>query len=54
MNSSPSAKSDNNGESIRQERREEKLRKKKERMKMHGKSLGKIYENVVRKRGRGS
>ena len=53
MNSSPSAKSDSNGGDIRQERREQKLRKKKERMKMHGKSLGKIYENAVKKRGRG-
>lgn len=34
----------------RQELREEKLRKKKERMKQHGKGLGKIYKDAVEKR----
>jgi hypothetical protein len=34
----------------RQERREEKLRKKRARMKMHGKGLGKIYMDAVKKR----
>jgi hypothetical protein len=34
----------------RQEAREEKLRKKKERMKQHGKGLGKIYRDAVEKR----
>jgi hypothetical protein len=34
----------------RQERREEKRRKKKERIKMHGKSIARIYADVVRKR----
>jgi hypothetical protein len=34
----------------RQDRREEKLRKKKERMKQHGKGLGKSYRDVVEKR----
>jgi hypothetical protein len=34
----------------RQEARDEKLRKKKERMKQHGKGLGKIYRDVVEKR----
>ena len=50
MNSSMSP--ENNTDDLRQRRREEKLRKKKERMKVHGKSLGKIYGNVVRKRTR--
>jgi hypothetical protein len=35
-----------------QEKREEKLRKKRERMKQHGKGLAKVYRNVVEKRGR--
>ena len=34
----------------RQERRAKKQRKKKERIPQHGKSLGKIYTNAVRKR----
>ena len=34
----------------RQERREKKQRKKKESIPQHGKSLGKIYTNAVRKR----
>ena len=34
--------------------REEKLRKKKQKIKQHGKGLGKIYQDAVRKRGRGS
>ena len=38
------------GEETRQGRRAEKLRKKRYRMKMHGKSLGKIYLDAVRKR----
>lgn len=37
-------------ERIRQEAREEKLRKKKERMKQHGKGLAKIYRDAVEKR----
>ena len=32
--------------------REEKLRKKKERIKKHGKGLGKIYKDVIEKRKR--
>jgi hypothetical protein len=40
-------------EKTRQEAREEKLRKKKERMKQHGKGLAKIYRDAVEKRGRG-
>ena len=39
-----------NGEETRQERRARKLRKKKERMKKHGKNLAAIYVNAVRKR----
>ncbi len=37
----------------RQERREKRLRKQRERMQQHGKTLGKIYTEVVRKRGKG-
>jgi hypothetical protein len=37
-------------EKTRQEAREEKLRKKKERMKQHGKGLAKVYRDVVEKR----
>jgi hypothetical protein len=37
-------------ERTRQEARDEKLRKKKERMKQHGKGLAKIYRDVVVKR----
>jgi len=37
-------------ERTRQAAREEKLRKKKERMKQHGKGLGKIYRDAVEKR----
>jgi hypothetical protein len=34
----------------RQERREEKLRKKRDRMPQHGRTLGKVYRNAVLKR----
>ncbi len=37
----------------RQERREKKLRKKRERIPQHGKSLGKVYTEAVRKRAKG-
>ncbi len=37
-------------EKTRQEAREEKLRKKKERMKQHGKGLAKIYRDAITKR----
>ena len=40
-------------ESTRQEIRAEKLRKKRQKIKQHGKGLGKIYENVVEKKGKG-
>ncbi|MBN1176096.1 MAG: hypothetical protein JXA51_00300 [Dehalococcoidales bacterium] len=40
----------NNGEDLRQARREEKKRKEKERMKKHGKSLGQIYRDAMEKR----
>lgn len=36
----------------RQERREKKLKKKRERMPQHGKSLGKVYKNAVSKRAK--
>lgn len=34
----------------RQERREKKLRKKRERMPQHGRTLGKVYRDAVLKR----
>jgi hypothetical protein len=39
-----------NGEKTRQERREEKLRGKRERMPKHGKNLARIYMEAVLKR----
>jgi hypothetical protein len=36
----------------RQQAREEKLRKKKQKIKQHGKGLGKIYRDAVEKRGK--
>jgi len=44
------APGENNKDGTRQDRREEKLRNKKERMKQHGKGLAKIYRDVVEKR----
>jgi len=43
---------ENNTDGIlpRQEKREKKLRKKKERIKQHGKGLGKIYKDAIEKR----
>ena len=38
----------------RQEARAEKLRKKKAKMKQHGKALGQIYKDAVEKRGKGN
>ena len=40
-------------EDIRQERREQKLRKKRERIPKHGKNLAKIYMDAILKRLRG-
>jgi len=40
-------------EDIRQERRAEKLRKKREQMKKHGKNLARIYMDAILKRLRG-
>jgi hypothetical protein len=37
----------------RQERREERLRKKREKMPQHGKSLARIYRDAILKRLRG-
>ena len=37
----------------RQERREKKLRKKRERMPKHGKNLARVYMNAILKRLRG-
>jgi hypothetical protein len=42
----------NDDEVTRQEAREDKLRKKKAKMKQHGKGLGKIYKDAVEKRGK--
>jgi hypothetical protein len=42
----------NDSERTRQEAREEKLRKKKQQIKQHGKGLGKIYKDAVEKRGK--
>ncbi len=40
-------------EDVRQERREQKLRKKRERIPKHGKNLAKIYMDAILKRLRG-
>ncbi len=40
-------------EEIRPKTREEKLRKKKQKIKQHGKGLGKIYRDAVEKQGKG-
>ena len=40
-------------ERTRQEAREEKLRKKKAKIKQHGKGLIKIYKDAISKRGKG-
>jgi len=40
-------------EETRQKAREEKLRKKRQKIKQHGKGLGKIYRDAVEKRGKG-
>ena len=44
MNNEPVAKE------TRQERREKRLKKKRERIPQHGRSLAKIYKNVILKR----
>ena len=41
------------GGDTRQERREKKLRKKRERMKKHGKGLARVYMDAIMKRLRG-
>jgi len=43
----------NNTDDTRQEHREKKLRKKKERIKQHGKGLGQIYKDAIEKRKKG-
>ena len=40
-------------EKTRQERREERLRKKREKMPQHGKSLARVYRDAILKRLRG-
>ena len=42
----------NDSEATRQAAREEKLRKKRQKIKQHGKGLGKIYRDAVEKRGK--
>ena len=44
---------DSEGTETRQERREQKLRKKRERMSQHGKGLARVYVDAVLKRLRG-
>ena len=44
----------NDDDVTRQEAREEKLRKKKAKIKQHGKGLGKLYKDAVEKREKGS
>jgi hypothetical protein len=39
-------------EETRREARDEKLRKKRQKIKQHGKGLGKIYRDAVEKRGK--
>jgi hypothetical protein len=56
MSSSPTPeKPGNNEDGIlpRKDRRAQKLRKQKARMKQHGKGLGKVYRDAVEKRGEG-
>ena len=47
-----SSSPNNDSELTRQEAREEKLRKKRQKIKQHGKDLGKIYRDAVEKRGK--
>lgn len=42
-----------NGEETRQDKRADKLRRRKARLKKHGKTLGKVYLDALRKRGKG-
>jgi hypothetical protein len=52
MSSRPSTQGPGNSEDgTRQERRARKLRKKKERIKQHGKGLAQMYKEAVEKRG---
>jgi hypothetical protein len=44
---------ESNGVGTRQERREQKLKKKRERMPKHGKNLARVYLDAVLKRLRG-
>ncbi|MFC2007320.1 hypothetical protein ACFLVB_01830 [Chloroflexota bacterium] len=44
---------DLNNQETRQERREQKLRKKRERIPKHGKNLARVYMDAVMKRLRG-
>jgi hypothetical protein len=44
---------DDNQKETRQERREKKLRKKRERIQKHGKNLATVYKDAILKRLRG-
>ena len=44
---------DDNHRETKQERREKKLRKKRERMQKHGKNLAAVYKDAILKRLRG-
>jgi len=46
----PRSSPKNDNGTTRQEAREEKLRKKKAKIKQHGKGIGKIYQDAVEKR----
>jgi hypothetical protein len=48
-----SRESPGNSEILRGKDREEKLRKKRQRIKQHGKGLGKMYRDAVEKRRKG-
>jgi hypothetical protein len=50
MSSGPTPEKPENDDGTRQERRAGKLRKKKERMKQHGKGLVRVYRDAVAKR----
>jgi hypothetical protein len=45
---------ENNNEATRQDKRTQKLRKKREKMKQHGKGLAKIYRDAIEKRQKDS
>ncbi|MBI2851808.1 MAG: hypothetical protein HYX84_01715 [Chloroflexi bacterium] len=50
----PSSVDGTKSNETRQERREKKLKKKRERIPQHGKGLAKVYRDVVEKRKKGT